>query len=142
MLTAEGGDAFGQILVQGDNVIVPAAGNFYVGLCNQTPAFSDTLVSITTEPTSAGGYARQPLSRDATGWPNTNINVNGENLWRSAILTFAASGADFSDPFTRLFLCNVVSGTAGILFAYSGASPSEILILDGTSRDLIFEIFS
>ena len=106
MLTQEGGQAFGEILVQGDNVIVPAAGDFFVGVCDQIPVSDDTLASITSEPSSAGGYARQPLSRDATGWPTIDV-VNGEVRWLSAAMIFAASGADFSTGFTRLFLCNV-----------------------------------
>jgi len=140
MLTQEGAQEFGKILVRGDNVIVPAAGNFYVGLCDQVPAVTDTLASITTEPTSAGGYARLPISRDATGWPTIDV-VNGEVRWVSLALVFAASGADFSTGFTRLFLTNVVSGTAGKLFGYSGAFSSEILILNGQSKTVKFEMY-
>jgi len=140
MLTQEGAEDFGAILVQGDNIIVPAAGNFFVGVCDQVPAFSDTLASITTEPTSAGGYARLALTRDATGWPTIDL-VNGEIRWLSKVLNFAASGADFSTAFTRLFLCNVASGTSGKLFAYTGAYSSEILLLDGQDKDVRFEIY-
>ncbi len=140
MLTQEGGEEFGKILMQGDNTIVVAGANWYVGLCDQIPDAEDTLADITTEPSSAGGYARQPLSRDVTGWPTIEV-VNGEVRWVSAAFVFAASGADFSTEFTRLFLCNVVSGSSGKLFGYSGAYSSEILLLDGQSKTMKFELY-
>lgn len=140
MLTQEGAEDFGAILVQGDNIIVPAAGDFFVGVCDQIPAYGDTLTEITTEPTSAGGYARLALTRDATGWPTID-QVNGETRWLSKVLAFAASGADYSTAFTRLFLCNVASGSSGRLFAFSGAYASDILVLDGQTKNVRFELY-
>ncbi len=140
MLVQEGAEEFGKILVQGDNIIVPSAGNFYVGVCDQTPDFADTLTDISTEPTSAGGYARLPVTRDATGWPTIDV-VNGEVRWLSKNLTFAASGADYSRAFTRLFLCNVASCTAGKLFCISGAYSSDMLLLDGQNKIVRFELY-
>lgn len=140
MLTYEGEDAFLKMLFQGDNTIVPAAGNFYLGLCNQTPTKNDTLTSIVSEPSSAGGYARQPISRDTTGFPTISI-LSGESRIISLVINFAASGADFSSSFTRAFLTDAASGSAGTLFGYSGAYSSPVLLLDGQNRNVKFEFY-
>lgn len=143
MIVTEGEEAFLKILFQGDNTIVVAtSGNWYLGLCEQTPDKSDDLTSITTEPTSAGGYARQAIARDSTDFPTANIGqVGGETRCLSLVQTFAASGADFSRTFDRAFLCNVASGTAGILFGYTGQYSSAIQIFDGQSQDVQFEFY-
>lgn len=140
MIVTEGEEAFLKMLFQGDNTIVASGGNFYLGACNQTPAKSDTLASITTEPTSAGGYARLPLVRNSTDFPTIG-QVDGESRILSILATFSAVGADFSGPFSRLFLTNVVSGSSGILLAYSGAYSSAIQLLNGQSQDLQFEFY-
>ena len=140
MLTYEGEEALGQILFQGDNAIVAAGGNFYLGLCNQIPDKNDTLVDITTEPTVTNGYARIAIPRSAAGFPTIDV-VNGETRILSLLRTFTASGGDFSSSFTRAFLCNVASGSTGILFGFSGALPTALLIEDGQSKDLRWEFY-
>ena len=57
MIVTEGEAALLKMLFRGDNTIVAAGGNFYLGLCSQVPVKSDTLASIITEPSSQGGYS-------------------------------------------------------------------------------------
>lgn len=141
MITAEGADAYAKMLFRGDaTIVVPATGNFYIGLCNQVPDQEDTLVDIVTEPSAAGGYARIAIQRSSAGWP-VIAPVNGKTKIESLAALFEASGADFDQAFTRAFLCNVASGTAGVLFAYSGALNAPLLLLDGESRSVKFEHF-
>jgi len=143
MLTYEGEESLAKILWQGDNTIVPAGGNFYVGLCNQVPSKSDLLTDITTESTAGvGGYARIAIARNTTDFPDpASWQVDGETRILSIIKTFTASGADFSAPFTRLFLCNVASGTSGVLFGYTGDYSSAIQLVNGQSQNIFFEFY-
>ena len=140
MITYEGEQSLLEMLFQGDNIIVPAAGNFYLGLCNQTPDKNDTLADISTEPTVANGYARQAISRDVTGFP-TIEQVNNETRVVSLVINFTAAGGAFDASFTRAFLCNVSAGSAGILLAYSGAYSSPILLADGQTQQVKFEFY-
>lgn len=140
MITTEGEEAFLAMLFQGDASIVPAAGNFYLGLCNQTPDKADTMLDITTEPNVANGYAREIITRDVTGFPIIE-QVNGESRIVSLVLNFAASGGDFSASFTRAFLTTSAAGSGGILLAYSGAYSSPILLTNGQSQQIKFEFY-
>ena len=135
-----GEEAFLKMLMRDDQTIVAGGANFYVGLCDQAPQETDILSDITTEPTTTNGYARQPVIRSVVGWP-TIQKVNGTTGLRSLALSFTASGGAFSGPFSRAFLCNVVSGTSGILFAYSGALSSPITLQDTQSFPMQFEFF-
>lgn len=140
MIPTLGEEALLKMLFRGDNTIVAGGGNFYLGLCNQTPLKTDELSDITTEPAVANGYARQPITRDAIGFP-TIEQVSGETRIVSIVVTFSASGGDFSASFNRAFLTNVSSGSAGILLAYSGAYDSPILLEDGESKQMRFEFY-
>lgn len=132
LVTDQGEESFLKMIWRADVAEVASGGNWYLGLCEEVPGEADTLVSITTEPTSAGGYARQPFTRDATGVP-TIEQISDAYRALSAQVTFTATGADFSRTFQRLFVTNVLSGTAGRLFAYSGPLPDPVQILDGQS---------
>lgn len=140
MIPYEGEESLLKMLFQGDNSIVAAGGNFYLGLCNQTPLKSDQLADITSEPAVANGYARQPITRNAIGFP-TIEQINNETRILSLVVTFSASGGDFSASFTRAFLTNVASGTSGLLLAYSGAYDTPILLEDGQSQQIKFEFY-
>ena len=140
IITDQGEEDLLKMILQADVAIVSAGGNWFVGLCEETPGETDTLASISTEPTSAGGYARQPIARNTTGWP-TISQVNDAFRGLSLQITFAASGADFSRTIQRAFLTNVVSGTAGRLFAYSGLLPNPLLITDGNNLPVKYELF-
>jgi len=138
LITDAGEEDFLQAIFQ--NVFPIAGGSdFYVGLADQTPAETDALTDISTEPTSAGGYARQAVPRNGTGWP-TITTINGHKAIQSQTLSFTASGADFSRNITRAFLCDVSSGTSGVLFSYSGALTAGVLVTDGQTFQMQYEI--
>ena len=138
----EGEESFLKMIFQGDVADVSLGGNFYIGLCEEVPDDLDTIASITTEPTGVGGYARLPVIRDGSvnGWPTISL-VNGDYKVESKVVTFTATGADYSRSFNRAFLCNIVSGTAGVLFAYSGPLASPVLLLDGADFAVKYEFF-
>ncbi len=115
--------------------------NFYLGLCDQSPAHSDALVDITTEPGSAGGYARKLLTRNGTDWPTVVTDANQETRVESKDVTWNAAAADFDTAFSRIFLCDIISGTAGILFAYSAPLSAAITLLDGNSFPVKYKFY-
>lgn len=136
----EGEDEYLKMIMRADVSAVASGGNFYMGLCDQAPLETDQLADITTEPTiGVGSYARQIITRDATGWPTLD-RVEGVGVIRSTVETFAASGADFSAQISRAFLANVASG-AGLLFSYSGALTTPITVVDGSSINVQYELF-
>lgn len=139
-VVSEGIESFLKMIFNASTADVAGAGNFYIGICGSTVSSADTLASISNEPSASGGYARQAVTRDATGWP-TISKVNG--IWRakSAIVNFAATGADYSQTLTRLFLTNAASGAVGKLFAYSAALLSPFTITDGSSYPASYEFF-
>ncbi len=142
IITDQGEEDFLKMIFPADNIILPSGNNWYVGLCEQAPVETDTLVSITTEPTSAGGYARLAIARNGTGWPLVDvIKVNDAFRALSLQITFTASGADFSRSIQRAFLCNVASGTSGRLFSYSGLLPNPRTILDTETLVMKYEVF-
>lgn len=112
----------------------------YVGFCDEAFDPDMTLADITTEPTAAGGYARAPLVCNTTDWPTSDL-VNGIPRIKSKTLNYAASGADFSAAFSRLFLCTVASGTSGLLLSLSAALNTPLLIEDGSDEDVQYELY-
>lgn len=140
MLTTLGKQIFGAMVAQGAVSVIAPGANFYVGACKQIPSVGDLLTGITTEPTFVNGYARVPISRDATGFPTID-SVSGAVRILSKSLFFSAVGGDFDKPFDRLFLCDAVSGFTGSLIGYSGAYSSDIIVQDGTQFDFKFELY-
>lgn len=130
-VTDEGLDEFLRMIMRNESEVA-GGGNFYVGLCNQTPTKADGLTDITSEPTSQGGYARQAITRDAAGFPSL-VEVNGHRGIRSAVITFTAASDDFSALVSRAFMTDQASGSSGVLYSYSGALTTPISILDGQS---------
>jgi len=133
-------DEFFKMIFQDVSAIAGGA-NFFAGLCEQAPIDTDTLPSIITEPTSAGSYARQSIQRSAAGWPLLTT-INGKQAIRSSVVIFAAVGADFSRTFNRFFLTDQATGTAGILYSYSGALTSPVLITDGNNIQFEYEVLA
>ena len=138
-VTDEGEQEFLKMIFQNVTEIAGGA-NWYIGLCNQLPAEADILTSISTEPAVSNGYAREALVRSAVGWPTLTV-INGHTVMRSAAVTFTAAGGAFSAAFTRLFLTDQSSGTAGKLYAYSGALTAEITLADTQSFQAQYEVF-
>lgn len=142
IVTDQGEESFLKMILRADVAEVAAGGNFFIGLCSEIPAEADTLADITTELTAAGGYARKAVTRDITGWPTIVDSLTGGFRGLSQQVDFTATGADFSGTFNRAFLCNVVSGTVGRLFAYSGAVPDPIAVLNGQTHSMKYELFA
>lgn len=131
----DGQDAYLKILFRGDNTIVPAGGNWFVGLAGNLVVDPDsTLADITDEVGVVNGYARQPIVRDAAGFP-TIEEVGVYHRAVSTIVTFTAAGGDFDKTFTRMFLTNASAGSGGLLFAFSAPLSSPKLIVDTESYD-------
>ena len=138
-IVQEGAEQFIKMLLQ--NAAIGGGGNFYIGLCGELGIAKDaTLVDLSDELGPAGGYARKLVEHSAVGWPTANIvNTQGHGLTK--IVNFAASGANFSAAYSRVFLCNVLSGTAGILFSYSAKIDPPVQINDGENQNIQYEFF-
>lgn len=136
----EGEAAYLKMLFRDDQTIVAGAANFFIGLKDAAYDPTLTLATITGEPSGTGGYARQPLVRNAANWPNLLL-VNGVYRIGSISVNFTATGADFSTSFSRLFLCSVVSGTSGVLLSVSGALDVPKSILNGTTLPVQYELY-
>lgn len=107
-----------------------AAGNatLYLGLdARASLAEADTLTSLTSEP-SGNGYARQTITA-ATDW--TVSQDSGDYQAASATQTFTASGGAWG-AVTKMFLCDVSTGTAGLLLCSLALTASRTL-QDGDS---------
>lgn len=136
-----GEESFLKMITRADVVDVASGGNFYVGLCDDNVVDSRDLTTLTGEPGVVNGYARQAITRDAIGWPT--ISAVGQ-MFRalSAQVTFTAVGGNFDTAIKRVFLCNVASGTAGILFAMSGRLAGQpITVQVGTPLNIQYELF-
>jgi len=136
----EGEQAYAKILFQGDNVIVPAAGNFYLGLCGENVLETLNLTTLVGEPGVVNGYARKAITRDATGWP-TISQINGKYRALSKVVVFIGSGGAFDTAITRFFLCNVASGTSGLLLAISGPLAVAKTVANSETYNVQYEVF-
>lgn len=97
---------------------------FYVRLCNDTLVETDTLVTITGEP-SANGYAPQLLERSTVGFPTKELD-EGDYRIVSKEVTFAASGGDIG-PVTTAFMATT-SDNSGVLIAFRALSLVRTVI--------------
>lgn len=106
--------------------------NDFIGLDDRvTIAEADTLSSLSDEP-AVGGYARQPIATNAVDF--TISQDSGDWQAVTKIVTFTPSGTNY--PSVRnMFLCDVVSGVGGKLFASVALSQARV-VLDGDSLDI------
>ena len=107
-----------------------AAGNaaLYLGLdARASLAEADALTDLVSEP-SGDGYGRQTITA-ATDW--TVSQDSGDYQAASDTQTFTASGGAWG-AVTKLFLCDVASGTAGLLLCSLALTASRTL-QDGDS---------
>lgn len=109
---------------------------FYIALYNDTPGDTDTLASLTGEP-SGNGYSRQLVERSGTGWPTLALD-SGDFRAVSSTETFTASGGSIG-PVTYACLVTAASGTSGLLIAYNALSTSRTLA-SGESLDVTYRI--
>ena len=137
IVTDEGEEQFLKMLLRDDAL---ANVNFFMGLCGENIAETDTLATLAGEPTVTNGYARDTIERSAVGWPTIQ---SADQAWvgMSKVITFTATGGDFSTSIHRAFLCDVSSGTAGLLLAYSGKLPNPILVTSGNSFPARYDLF-
>lgn len=142
LVTDEGEQEYLKMIFRDETEVV-GGGNFYIGLCNQTPTEAMILADINTEPSDLGGYERQIITRNLSGWPTLD-EINGHTVLRSDIVEFAAIAVPFSTEFSRAFLCNAASGEYeddGILFSFSGALSSPITLGAGQTFQMQYETY-
>lgn len=112
----------------------PPPANLYLGLdARVTLAEADTLLSLSGEP-SGLGYARKALSTAGTGLSGQDFYINQPAAYYRAdskVVTFTASGGAWVSV-SKLFLCTVLSGTAGKLISSLPLSATRTL-QDGDS---------
>lgn len=104
-----------------------------VGLCSGVYDPSMVIGDL-VEPSSAHGYARLALARNDTDWPVEGA-VNGERYVESKSLVWTASGGNFDQPITRMFLFMVSTDFTGGIFGISSALPDPLVITPTTPVD-------
>ncbi len=108
--------------------------NLYLGLDNRgSLAEGDTLASLSGEPAGLG-YARKALSTAGTGLSGQDFYINQPGTYYRAdskVVTFTASGGAWVSV-SKMFLCTVLSGTAGKLIASLALTATRTL-QDGDS---------
>lgn len=128
IVTNEGGKLLLELMLQG-SVAVPVGGNFYVGLLDASLVPSETTVyaDLVGEPTSTGGYARQAVTRDASGWPT--IDTAGAMVRAvTDVVTFSAAGANYDRAVSRMFLSTSPNAvTPGILISVSAPMTPRVI---------------
>lgn len=115
--------------------------NLYIGLdARASLAEADTLVSLSGEP-AVGGYARKAVSTGGTGLSGQDFYINQPGAYyraESKTVTFTASGANYP-AVTKVFICTVLSGTAGKLICSLALSGSRT-VLDGDSLQTSMQV--
>jgi len=141
LVVEEGASSIMKMFVQANVSDVASGGNFFLGLAGEAGVSKTaTLASISDELSTTNGYARQAFTRDITGWPTVDV-VNGQARGRTKVISFTASGGDFSSAYSRMFICNVLSGSAGILYSFSSKVDPAILVLNGATENLQYEFY-
>jgi len=104
--------------------------SLYLGLDNRTTlAEANTLTNLSGEPVGTG-YARKALSTAGTGVSGQDFYINQPATYYQAdskIVTFQNTGATAWTAVKNLFLCTVLSGTAGKLICSLALSAERIL---------------
>ncbi len=130
-LADEGEQLFLDVVLRG----ATAPANTYLRLYNDTPAETDTLSTLTGEP-SGSGYSAQALTSNATGWPALALD-SGDYMAASATKTFTAAGGTIG-PVTYLVLATTSDNT-GKLVSYAPLSTSRTLN-DGDSLQVTYRV--
>jgi hypothetical protein len=116
------------------NAYIPST--YYIGLDNRlTLSATDTLSTLSGEPTAGAGYARFGVS--STG--GFSIETSGTTVRaKTPILTFSSTGTSWG-PVRNVFLTNVGSGTSGVLYS-SVALANPVTVTPGNSITLRFSM--
>lgn len=132
------------VTLEGSRVIMAAAfrnevPTFYLGLVRGMSNLNLTLADVEEPTIGVNGYARQQITRDATGWPVLAV-VGNEQYIESQFYTFTASGGAFDRGINRmaLFTTSIAAPNNKIL-ALSAAMASTLLI--DPSTDVAFRRF-
>jgi len=108
---------------------------FYIRLYNDTPVDTDSLSTLTGEP-SGNGYQAQLVEASSTGWPTLALDA-GDYQATSKEVTFNATGGSWG-PVTYAVLATSSDNT-GKLIAYVALSQSRTLN-DGESLKVTMKI--
>jgi len=111
-------------------------GTLEIALIDEVPTYNGLIAAITTEPTAAGGYARQTLTPTLANWPVDSIN--GEGRVTSALVTFGPATADFSRVYSRFML----SELAGEIISYSSPLSIPKLVLNTESVAVAYRMYN
>lgn len=114
-------------------------GTFYIGLTNASYTFDTaSLAAVAAGEPVGNGYARQAAVRNTSDWDVSEIG----GFWRakSKQLVYTAS-ADWTNPWSRAFLCNAASGTSGNVFALSGPTVAPRVVLNGAPPSISYEFW-
>lgn len=104
----------------------------YMGLANCNPDPELDIADLNEPTIATHGYARQEITRDATGWPVQGL-LNDEQYYETKSVVFAASGGNFDKAITRPVLINSLDATSGVLvFSLGSPYPDELLITPAT----------
>lgn len=98
--------------------------NVYGALYNDTPVDTDTLATLTGEP-SGSGYARLTWACNGTDFPTLALD-SGDYRLVGAQKSYTASGGSIG-PVTYFAIVSAASGTAGSLYVYMALSASRTL---------------
>lgn len=112
-----------------------APGSFYLRLFNDTPVDTDTIGSLTGEP-SGNGYTAQTVARNTTGWPTLALD-SGDEQATSATQTFTATGAGWG-PVTYCVL-TTSTDSSGKLVSYVALSTPRTLA-SGESLQVTYKL--
>jgi len=108
---------------------------YYLGLDNRSAlAVTDTLSNLSGEPAS-GGYNRQPVS-STTGF--TIVTEGTTVKAKSGVIVFSSIGSSWG-PVKNMFLTNISSGTAGILYS-SVPLGSNVVVTAGDTVSVRFSM--
>lgn len=106
---------------------------FHIGLCSAVYEPDLTLADIVEPTLAVNGYARLAVARDSVGWPSGGL-VNNEPYLETLALVWEATGGEFDQPVTRMFLTPEPTATEGVVYALSGALPEEFTIDEETAE--------
>jgi len=130
-LADEGEYLFLDVVLRGGTV----APEYFLRLYNDTPTETDTLSTLTGEP-STYGYHQQLVEKNNTGWPTLGLD-SGDYQATSSTETFTASGGSWG-PVIYCVLATT-SGNGGKLVSYTALSQSRTLA-SGESLQVTYKL--